>query len=59
MDDEIDVDELDSDRFESLDDDSKDEVVEELAEKFLDDPDEALSQAEELGIDEDEIYDNL
>lgn len=57
--DDVDVDELDSEKFEALDEDSQDEVVEELAERFLDDPDGVLEEADELGISEDEIFDNL
>lgn len=57
--DDIDIDELDSEKFEALDEDSQDEVVEELAERFLDDPDGILEEADELGISEDEIFDNL
>ncbi len=57
--DDIDIAELDSEKFEALDEDTQEEVVEELAERFLDDPDGVLEEADELGISEDEIFDNL
>jgi len=58
-DDDIDIAELDSEQFEALDEDTQEEVVEKLAERFLDDPDGVLEEADELGISEDEIFDNL
>jgi len=59
MNDEIDIDDLDGEKFEKLDEDTQDDIKSELTERFLDDPDDALAQAEELGIDQEELFDNL
>ena len=59
MDDKIDVDELNEEKFEVLDEDTQEDIKAELVERFLDDPDDVLSTADELGISEDEIFDNL
>lgn len=58
-DDDIDIDELDLEKFEALDEDAQEEVKAELAERFFDDPDEVLGKAEELGISGEEILDEL
>lgn len=58
-DEDIDIDELDAEKFEALDENAQDEVKAGLAERLFDDPDEVLAKAEELGISGEEIFDEL